>query len=233
MQSNAAELPVVDRLWAWLDTNRKPALLGVATLTVAGLIIGFFVWHHDETENAASLALSLAAAPQFVGGRHADSPEDYLRVVAKYPGTAAAARASLMAAASYFTNGRYAEAKTQFERFTREHTDSPFVGQALLGIAACLDAQGNTAEATAAYKNLIDRHPNESFIAQAKFSLGRLYEAQNKPELARNLYDEVENTDRYGYLGSEAGLRLEDLKTKYPNLAPSAPSSPPIKIQKQ
>jgi len=234
MQSKAVELPVADRVWAWLDANKKPVLYGCGAAVVVGVIIGFFVWHHDARETSASLALSSVAAPQFVGGQQPDTPEGYLRIVSAYPNSSAATRAGLMAAASYFTEGKYAEAKTQFERFTREHSESPFIGEALLGIAACLDAQGNTAEAAAQYKNLIDRHPNESFIPQAKFALARIYEEQNKPEQARNLYEEVESTDRYGYLGSEAGLRLEDLKQKYPNLAASVPPPPaPYRIEKK
>jgi predicted negative regulator of RcsB-dependent stress response len=234
MEAKVAELPLADRIWEWLETNQKQALWGLAALAGVGVIVGFFIWHHDERETAASMALSSVAAPQFVGGLRVDAPEAYLKIAATYPGSGAATRASLMAASAYFTDGKYPEAKAQFERFTREHGDSPFVGEALLGIAACLDAQGNALEAAAAYKNLIDRHPAESYIPQAKFALARLYEVQNKPELARNLYEEVENADHYGYLGSEAGMRLEDLRTKYPNLTPSAPPpGPQFKIEKK
>ncbi|HWX18883.1 MAG TPA: tetratricopeptide repeat protein [Candidatus Binatia bacterium] len=234
MEAKVAELPLADRIWAWLETNQKQALWCVAALVGAGVVVGFFIWNHGQNEDAASMALSSVAAPQFVGGLRVDSPEAYLKLAAKYPGSGAATRASLMAAAAYFTEGKYPEAKAQFERFTREHGDSPYVGQALLGIAACLDVQGNSAEAAAAYKNLIDRHPSESYIPQAKFALARLYEAQNKPELARNLYEEVETTDHYGYLGSEAGMRLEDLRTKYPSLAPSTPpAGPQFKFEKK
>ena len=102
--------------------------------------------------------------------------------------------------------------RTQFERFRREHPDSPFVGEALLGVAACLDAQGKSSEAMTAYKDLIDRRPGDYVLPQARFALARLYEAQNQPEQARNLYEEVERTDPYGTLGSEAGMRLEELK---------------------
>jgi hypothetical protein len=52
-----------------------------------------------------------------------------------------------------------------------------------------------------------------------------LYEAQNKPELARSLFEEVARNNPYGSLGSEAGIRLEELKIKYPNLvAPVTPT---------
>ncbi len=48
-----------------------------------------------------------------------------------------------------------------------------------------------------------------------------------KPELARNLFEEVERSNPYGSLGSEAGMRLEELKIKYPNLfTPTEPRRP-------
>jgi tetratricopeptide (TPR) repeat protein len=100
------------------------------------------------------------------------------------------------------------------------------MGQALLGVAACLEAEGKTEQALTAYKDLVTRHAKESVIPQAKFALARLYEAQGKPELARDLFEQVEHDNPYGSLGSEAGMRLEDLNAKYPKPVP-APVSPP------
>lgn len=131
--------------------------------------------------------------------------------------------------------GKSSDAKAQFERFSREYTDSPFRGEALLGIAACLDAQGKANEAITAYKELIDRHPTDAVLPQARFALARRYEAQNKPELARTLFEEVERNNPYGSLGSEAGMRLEELKVKYPNLAASSvpPTTNTLPLQPQ
>ena len=70
------------------------------------------------------------------------------------------------------------------------------------------------------------RHASESFIPQAKFALARLYEAQNKPELARDLYQDVERAAPLSTLGNEAGVRMEELIAKNPSLAP-APALPP------
>ena len=68
---------------------------------------------------------------------------------------------------------------------------------------------------------------------QARFALACLYETQNELDQARNLFTEVESGDRYGALGSEAGMRLEELKLKYPRLvAPPTPmtNSTPLPI---
>ena len=184
---------------------------------LSGVIVAFFLYRQNEADIAAGEALSNVSLPQVTAaGSRADPAEAYLKVAAAYPNSRAGARALLLAAGSLFVDGKYPEAKTQFERFKRDYSDSPFMGEALLGIAACLDAQGKTREAMAAYKDLIDRHSGDSNVPQAKFALGRLYEAQNEPEQARNLFEEVERSDPYGSLGDEAGMRLEELKTKYP-----------------
>ena len=62
----------------------------------------------------------------------------------------------------------------------------------------------------------------------AKFSLARLYEVQNKPELARDNYQDVERESRFSSKGIEAGMRIEDLIRKYPKLAPVNPSPVPM-----
>ena len=232
MESEVAPLPLWQKAWAWFEANKKQTIWGATGLAAVGLVVSFFLYHQKQTEIAASEALSNLAAPQLMGSGRGDSAETYLKVVATYPKSRAAGRALLLAAGKLFEEGKYAEAHTQFERFTREYADSSFRGQALLGMAACLDAQGKSNEAATAYKNLIDRYPTDPVLPQARFALARLYAAQNKPELARNLLEEVERNNPYGSLGAEAGMRLEELKIKYPQLAapptPSAPLAPNI-----
>lgn len=225
MESEAAPLPLWQQAWAWFEANKKQALWGAGVLVTVGLIVAFILYRRSEADIAASEALSNVALPQMSGASRRDIAEDYLKVAATYPNSRAGSRALLLAAGALFMEGKYPEAKAQFERFTKEYTDSPFMGEALLGIASCLDAQGKVAEATAAYRDLIDHHPSDQVLPQARFALGSLYEAQNKPEQARNMFEEVERNNPYGSLGSEAGMRLEELQLKYPTLAP--PAAPP------
>jgi len=218
MSSEVAELPLSHKLWAWFETNRKQAIYGSVIVVVLGLIIWFVVWQQGEKEVNASEALSKVSTPGAASAGAKPDAAAYLKVAAAYPKSSAGARALLLAAGSYFVEGKYPEAKTHFERFAREHHESPFMGQALLGIAACLDAQGKTNEALTTYKDLVDHHPGENVIPQAKFALARIYEAQGKAELARTLYEDLNRADAYGSLGSEAGMRLEELLAKNPQL---------------
>jgi len=224
MESDAAQLPLSHQAWAWFEANRKPALLGAGALVVVGAIVAFYFYQQSEKEQAAAEALSMVELPQMTGARGAAQPTTaYLKITAEYPKTSAAARALLLAAGNLFTEGKYPEAKAQFDRFTREYGDSPFMGQALLGSAACLDALGKTNEAVTAYNDLVRRHPGENVVAQARFALGRLYEAQNDPEKARSQFEEVARGNPYGSLGSEAGMRVEELNLRYPKLVPLSP----------
>ncbi len=220
------------KAWAWFEANRKQTLYGGGAVLLVSLIVAYFLYRHNAQEVAASEALSKVTVPQMIGsGSRTGVAEAYLKVADTYPKSGAGARALLLAAGDFYTEGKYDLAKAQFDRFRREHSKSPFIGQALLGLAACLDAQGKAREAMTAYQDVITRRPGENVVSQARFALARLHEAQNEPEKARNLYEEVERTDPYGPLGPEAGMRLEELKVKYPKLfavpAPVVVAPPP------
>jgi predicted negative regulator of RcsB-dependent stress response len=236
MASEATESASFYKLWAWFEANKKQITYGLVAALVLGLIVWYVVWQQGEKEIAADDALSSVYVPQALAGSRTESPENYLKIASTYPKSSAAARAVLFAAGSLFVEGKYADAQAQFERCTREYRDSRFMGEALLGIAACMDAQGKANDALTAYKNLIERHSNENVVPQAKFALARLYEAQGKPDQAFNLFEEIARNDPYGSLGSEAGMRAEELKLKNPKLSPVVPvqlrESEPVKLLK-
>jgi tetratricopeptide (TPR) repeat protein len=224
MDSDAAPLPVFDRLEIWLGKNRTQALTAATIIIAVGLIVGFFLWYRGEKETNASEALTSISVPTGPGPR-ADAADAYLKVAATYPKSSAAARAVLLAGGTLFVEGKYDQAKAQFEKFVHEYRDPTFMGQALLGIAASLDAQNKTDEAIRAYKDLMEHHSGDPAASQAKFALARLYEAQGKPELARPLFEEVARSEPYSSIGSEAGMRSEELKMKHPELFAPQPSA--------
>src|SRR5215475_11704202 len=226
MDSDAAQLPVFDRLEIWIGKNRTQALTGATIVIALGLIVGFYIWYKGQKETSASEALTSVSMPTGPGPR-ADAADAYLKVAANYPKSSAAARAVLLAGGTLFVDGKYDQAKAQFEKFVREYRDTAFMGQALLGIAACLDAQNKTEEAIRAYKDLTEHHSNDPAVPQAKFALARLYEAQGKPEMARTLFDDVARSEPYSSIGSEAGIRLEELKMKHPELFAATAAATP------
>lgn len=237
MESEVAQLPLSQQAWAWFETNKKPALMGIGAIVAVGAIASYYFYHLNQTEQAAAEAFSAVAVPQMTGASSAsESAAAYLKIASEYPKTTAAARALLLGAGTLFTEGKYTEAKAQFDRFTREYGGNPLMSQAQLGGAACLDALGRTNEAVVAYNDLVRRYPGENVVAQARFALGRLYEAQNDPDKARTQFEEVARANPYGSLGSEAGMRLEELNAKYPKLVPLTPpttNAVPIRIEKK
>jgi tetratricopeptide (TPR) repeat protein len=234
MEQTVAELPVLDRAWAWLALNKKQVLWGGATLLVVALAVSVYFWRKIEIEDSASDALSRVEA-QFVmpGGARSESGEAYLKVANEHAGTGAAARALLQAGTVFFTQGKYADAQFQFQRFVRDYPASPFRSQAMLGNAACLDALAKSDEAAAAYKVLFEQHPGEAVASPAKFAAARIYEYQGKLEQARTLYEDLARGDANTSIANEAGMKAEELRLKSPapaitNAAPPAASPPPI-----
>jgi tetratricopeptide (TPR) repeat protein len=224
MESDITQTVTFYRVWGWFETNKKQVITGIVAAAVIGLIIGLVVWRHDEREMAASEALSKVYFAQLSNPTLPVPAEQYLKVAAAYPGANAGARAVLLAAGGLFSQGKYEEARAQFQRVVGEYSGSPFQGQALLGIAASLDALGKTNEALKAYSDLVTAHPNDTVAPQAKYALAGLYERQNKPEQAIPLYQQVERSSVNGsILGTESGMRIENLLMKNPALAAPAP----------
>jgi predicted negative regulator of RcsB-dependent stress response len=233
---DAAQLPLSDRLHAWFETNKKQALWGAVIIVAAGLVIGYYSWHKAEKEVDAGEALSAVSVPHAAGLTRGSAADAYLKVANQYSGTKAAVRAMLLAAADDYSEGKFDQARAKFEQFRREHGDSPLAGQAMLGIAASYESQGKNAEAIAAYKDLIEHRPSDTPVPQAKFAVANLLEHDNKPDQALNYFEDITRTDPYGSLGSEAGMRAEELKQKFPNLVPPAPTptaSGPLTIPPQ
>jgi tetratricopeptide (TPR) repeat protein len=225
MESDVTQSVGFYKALAWLETNKKQVVYGVGAAIFIGIVVYFILWRQEEKRIEAGVALSKAFVPEAVGpaGRSQD-PQTFLKVASDYAGTKVAGQAILLGAGELFVQGKFAEAQTQFERVSREYPDSALVGAAQLGYAAALESQGKTNEAVAAYKNLVDRRPADSVIPQAKFSLARLYEAQGKFDQAASLYEDVARNNPFGSLGSEAGMRHEEILMKHPELAPAPPT---------
>ena len=224
MEQKVAHLNFGEKLWVWFEANKKQALWGTLLIVGLGLVVSFYFWQESKKETNAGEALSQVLANTVFSGALAASPEAYLKVASQHGGTSAGAQALLLAGEAFFAAGRYSEAQAQFQRFSREYAGNPLIAQALLGAATCLDAQGKTEEAARAYKEVFERYPNANVVPQARFSLARICESQGKLEQARSLYEEVARAE--SSIGNEAGMRLEELKTKLSAAAPPSAAFP-------
>ena len=240
MDSDVTQSTALYNFLGWLEVNKKRLLVWGGVIAALAALTAIYIYSQVQKEENASRALSeVRAGP----GPSAAPPQDvaaaYFKVAGDYPGTKAAERAWLQGAGSLFVAGKHADAQKQFEAFLKQSPNSPWVPQALFGVASSLDAQKMPAEALRAYEDLRKRFANDPVMDQAKLALARLYESQN-PKEALALYDDLLKANQYGGIGSEAGMRREDLLQKHPDLAPktNAPaiaqpvmsSSPSIKI---
>lgn len=222
MQQELSHSPVLMDALVWLDKNRKQVIYGAVGVAAVGALIGFYFWAKANKEENAGKALSQAMMALGRG----ESPEVMLRVAMANAGTPAAEQAQLLGANALFTSGKYPEAQAQFERFVQHYGTSPMAPQARLGVAASLAAQGKSDDAARAYKELVDRYPTSSSTPMAKFALASIYEVQGKLEAALTLFEEVTRGEMNARgelsssLGSEAGMRAEEVRLKLPPVPP-------------
>lgn len=221
MESDAKQSDAFFRFTTWADAHRKQLIIGTAAVLILGLVAYWFNAMRKQKEAAADAALSKIAAGQIgVMNPGTIGADTFLAVARQHPGTDAEVRALILGATALFSEGNYAEALAQFEKFTRDHSQSAFLDQAMLGVAASQRALGKTNEAIAAYQRVTERFPKSAVTPQAKFALGTLYNAGGKYEQARNLFEDVAREDPFGSLGSEAGMRSEEILKLHPELAP-------------
>jgi TolA-binding protein len=228
MQSDAPRSDNYVRFLAWTQANQKRLILWgtVLVLVIAGIL--FFVYYQGQKEMRASVALSNVRVPLSPGSSMpAGTSDAYLKVAHEHASTKAGGRALLLGAATLFTEGKYPDAQKVFEQFLKEYPESQWVPQAHFGIASTLDAQGKAVEATAKFEEIRRRYANDAVIDEVKLALARLYENQNKPEEAHKIYTELVQNSPYSGMGSEAGVRKEELETKFPQLKPTN-APPPV-----
>jgi TolA-binding protein len=231
MEQKSAESHLLLDAWVWFEKNRKPVLIGVVAVAAAGLLAGTMVWSRKQKEIAAGEALSKALLAQLVSGNRGEAADGLLKVAGAHAGTSGGAQALLLGAGALFAGGKHTEAQAQFEKFSREYVGHMLTPQAKLGLAACLAAQGKSEDAARAYKDVADRYPNANTAAAARFALGGIYQSQGKLEDALNVFEQVARAEGGTSLGSEAGMRAEEIRQKLPPIPmpaitpPTAPAS--------
>ncbi len=229
MEQQSAELPLNDRLFVWLDANRKNLITGVLVAVVATCFGFFYVNNKQQKRIKAGEALTAAVVAEYAPTGRTPSPERLLKVASEQSGTSAGAQALLLAAGELFTQARYADAQSKFEQFGRDYPGHAFMTQGLLGVAACFHAQGKLDEAALAYKNILDRHPNASTTTQARFAMASIYETQGKFDQAMDNYIKVVQElrgDQGSALATEAAARANELRIKLPSPQEATASAP-------
>jgi predicted negative regulator of RcsB-dependent stress response len=209
------------KLWPWVEANKNRLIGGAVIAVIAIFIIWFVACQRESKEIAAGQAMT-----QVLLSSSGPSADAYFKIAGEHRGTVAGQRALLQGAAALFDAGKFADAQAQFQKFLDAHPDGEFSGQATLGVAASLDAQGKTDLAVGAYQRAISSASDATAVSAAKFGLARIEESQGRLNDALVLYQDIARTNPGGSLGSEATMRLMELRSKMPAPAP-APVNPP------
>jgi len=220
MDSDATQSDSYLRFVTWVQANSKRLIIGTVIVLAAIAVIAFISYEQGQKEVRASHALANVAVPLSpTAPMRPGTVEAYLKVAKDHAGTKAGARALLQAGAAYFVEGNYADAQKTFEQFLKDYPASEWIPQAHFGIASSLDAQGKTADAVAKFEEMRRRFANDATSDEVKLALARLFETQNKPADAHKIYSELVQANAYSGMGSEAGVRKEELEKKFPELA--------------
>jgi len=213
---------------AWFHANQKRVFVGAAAVIVVAVVAIVFVYYQSRKEVSASEALSEVRVPLNPGAPlPPGTASNYLLIAKEHAGTKAAARALLLAAGAYYAEGNYPEATNLFQRLAKEYPDSPWQAQAALGIASALETMKKIPEAVAQYDKVRRLYASDPVVDDAKLGLARMYEAQGNFTNAFQLYSDLVQANRFSGLGSEAGMKMEELLQKHPELAKvSAPTTP-------
>ena len=216
MQAQDATTLFLLKFWPWVEANKNRLIGGATVAILASFAIWWVVCQREAKAIAAGQAVTQATLS---GGASADA---YLKIASQYPGTIAGQRAMLQGAAALFAAGRFPEAQAEFQKFLEAHPDSEFSDQAMLGVATSLDAQGKTDLAVGAYHRVISNGSDPAVVCAAKYDLARIEESQGKLNDAFVLYQDVVSAAPGSSLGSEATMRLIELRGRLPAAAPSA-----------
>jgi TolA-binding protein len=217
------------KLWPWFEANRIRIIWGGGVIVVAAGLIYFYSWQRNQKEITAGQALTQMMSSIPRNATASQQADLYLKVTAEYRGTSAGQRAWLQGAAMLFEAGRYADAQARFQKFLDAYPGSFFAAQAALGVATSLEAQGKTELAAGSYQRIINSYSDATAVDSARFALAQIDERQGKLAEAANNYEAIVHYNPNGSLGSEAGLRLMELKTKLPSASPATAPAAPFK----
>ena len=208
-----------------LETNLfwdqyKTTIIAIAAVLVLGGL-GFAGYQIYKARAAADATALLAAA---------HSPEEYQKVIARYPGSEPAASAYLLLAGQQRAKKNYAEANTTLHKFIDQYPKHQLITTAWMGVAANLESLGKNDEALSTYQRLATEYPQSFNAPLALLAEVPLLKAKNRIEEARKACETIMSQYRDSIVANEAIQQLMALPRPaaepMPKPAAPAPSIP-------
>ena len=168
-----------DPIVFWMENKSK--VITYATLLIVGLV-AFAAYQITIQRNKAESAALYAQATK---------PEDFKRVLQKFPHSLAAGNAQLMLAGALRSDKKQDEALAALREFTTQFPDHPLAAVGALGIATSLDQQGKIDEAFDAYQQVAVKHPASYAAPLALMAQANILTAKGKTDEARRIYENI------------------------------------------
>ncbi|MEO5717794.1 MAG: tetratricopeptide repeat protein [Chthoniobacterales bacterium] len=188
--------PALETNLFW-DQHKTTIIAVVAVLVLGGLAFGGYQFYRAH---AASEATALLAA--------AHSPEDYQKVIARYPGSEPAASAYLLLAAQQRAKKNFAEANATLHKFIDQYPKHQLITTAWMGVAANLESLGKSDEALSTYQRLATEYPQSFNAPLALLAQVPLLKAKNRIEEARRACETIMSQHRDSIVANEAIQQL-------------------------
>jgi predicted negative regulator of RcsB-dependent stress response len=210
----------------WMEKNLKPLLAFVCILILVLAALGVVKYRTDAVAREAGGAFSAA-----------DSVEGFDAVIAKYPGSQAAANALLAKAEMFWEQNQKDSSTAALKAFLEKNSKHPLVAQTKLALASSLDGMGEKAEAKKLLEELMTNYADSEVTPLAAIRLGDLLWGEGKTDEAKAIYETLpskypgtnqpffdQSQERLKWVG--AALPTKEVDPPAPPPAPSAPPAP-------
>jgi predicted negative regulator of RcsB-dependent stress response len=208
----------------WMEKNLKPLLIFVCLVIVALVAVGVVKYRTDAVAREAGGAFTAA-----------DSVDGFDAVIAKYPGSQAAANALLAKAEMLWEQNQKDSSTAALKTFLETNSKHPLVTQAKLALASRLDGMGEKAEAKKLYEELMTSYADSEVTPLAAIRLGDLLWSEGKTDEAKAIYETLpskypgtnqpffdQSQERLKWVG--AALPTKEVDPPAPPPAPPAPA---------
>lgn len=212
----------------WMEKNLKPLLAFVCLLILVLAAFGVVKYRTDAVAREAGGAFSAA-----------DSVEGFDAVIAKYPGSQAAANALLAKAEMFWEQNQKDSSTAALKAFLEKNSKHPLVAQTKLALASRLDGMGEKAEAKKLLEELVTNYADSEVTPLAAIRLGDLLWGEGKTDEAKAIYETLpskypgtnqpffdQSQDRLKWVG--AALPTKEVDPPAPPAPPAAAGATPV-----
>jgi predicted negative regulator of RcsB-dependent stress response len=218
MPTLSSSNPVLETQVFWdRHKNKVFAALVLALLAVAAWG-GYRMYSDRRGDTAANLLTAAKTAA------------DFQKVIAQYPGTAAAGSASLFLAEEQRKEKRFSEANATLQLFIDKNPQHQLKGTARMAMAANLESLGKRDEALTVYQRLAADDPQGFSAPIALLSEVHILKDKNQSDEARRVCETILTKYRESLVASEASRQLRLLKGSEPAQPPPPPPAPALNV---